>query len=129
MARWQWTLHTPVLSATWSGPLGAGIDHTVDLLVPQQAASLADADAEARVEIDGVDSLTTYAAVVQLLQSVPGVRRANVVAADPGSVTFASPYAAAPRDWSRRWTGWRTWCAAPAAPRGWSTASRRAEPR
>jgi Uncharacterized protein conserved in bacteria (DUF2066) len=85
----QWTLHTPLLSASWTGPLGAGIDHTVDLLVPQQATSLADADAEARVEIDGVDSLTAYAAVAQLLQSVPGVRRANVVAADPGSVTFA----------------------------------------
>jgi hypothetical protein len=84
----QWTLYTHAMSATWSGPLAAGIDHTVDLLVPQQASSLAEADAEASVEIDGVNSLAAYAEVERMLQSVPGVRRANIAAADAGSVTF-----------------------------------------
>jgi len=85
----QWTLYTPVLSASWTGPLAAGIDHTVDLLVPQQPGSLADADAEALVQVEGVGSLAAYAAVGQLLQSVPGVRRANIVAAEAGSASFA----------------------------------------
>jgi uncharacterized protein len=84
----QWSLYTHSLSASWSGPLGAGIDHTVDLLVPQRATSLAEADSDTRVEIDGVDSLDGYAALDQLLQSVPGVRRAGIVAADAHSVTF-----------------------------------------
>ena len=56
--------------------------------MPQPATSLADADATARVQIDGVNSLVAYAAVERLLQSTPGVRRANIAAADAGSVTF-----------------------------------------
>lgn len=84
----QWNLYTRALSASWSGSLADGIDHTVDLLVPQRGTSLAQADGEARVEIDGVNSLTAYAAVERLLQSVPGVRRANIAAVDTGSVTF-----------------------------------------
>jgi hypothetical protein len=84
----QWSLYTRAVSATWTGPLAAGIDHTVDLLVPQQGTSLAEADAQVRVQIDGVNSLAAYAAVERLLQSVPGVRRANIVAAEGGSVTF-----------------------------------------
>jgi hypothetical protein len=42
----------------------------------------------ARLRIEGVTSLTDYANVERLLQSVPGVRRANIAAADPGSGTF-----------------------------------------
>ena len=84
----QWTLYTRARSESWSGPLAAGIDHTVDLLVPQQGSSLAQAESEARVQIDGVNSLADYAAVERLLQSHPGVRRANIAAADRGSVTF-----------------------------------------
>ncbi|HXW73170.1 MAG TPA: DUF2066 domain-containing protein [Steroidobacteraceae bacterium] len=84
----QWILYTHALSASWNGSLAEGIDHTVDLLVPRPAASLAQADGEARVEIDGVNSLTAYAAVERLLQSVPGVRRASIAAVDSGSVTF-----------------------------------------
>jgi hypothetical protein len=84
----QWTLHTRALNRSWSGPLAAAIDHTVDVLVPQPATSLADADATARVQIEGVNSLIAYAAVERLLQSTPGVRRANIAAADAGSVTF-----------------------------------------
>ena len=84
----QWTLYTRAGSRSWSGPLAAAIDHTVDALVPPPGTSLADADATARVQIQGVNSLAAYAAVERLLQSTPGVRRANIAAADPGSVTF-----------------------------------------
>jgi hypothetical protein len=84
----QWTLYTHAHSSSWSGPLASAIDHTVDVLVPQPATSLADADATARVQIDGVNSLVAYAAVERMLQSTPGVRRANIAAADAGSVTF-----------------------------------------
>ena len=84
----QWTLYTRAGSRSWSGPLAAAIDHTVDALVPPPGTSLADADATARVQIEGVNSLAAYAAVERLLQSTPGVRRANIAAADPGSVTF-----------------------------------------
>jgi len=84
----QWTLYTHTSSESWNGPLGGAIDHTVDLLVPQQGASLAQAESSARVAIEGVSSLADYAAVTRLLQSVPGVRRANIVAADGGSVVF-----------------------------------------
>ena len=85
----QWTLYTHALSESWNGPLAAGIDRTVDLLVPQQqGASLAQAEAAARIEIDGVTSLNDYAAIGRLLQSAPGVRRANLAGADPGNVVF-----------------------------------------
>jgi uncharacterized protein len=84
----QWSLYTPAMSASWNGAMGAGIEHTVDLLVPQQGAAVAQAEGNASVEIVGVDSLAAYAEVQRLLESVPGVRRANIAAADGGSVTF-----------------------------------------
>ena len=84
----QWSLYTHAQTATWSGPLASGIDHTVDLLVPAQGTSLAEADAAAHVQVDGVNSLAAYAAVERLLESVPGVRRASIAAVDGGSVTF-----------------------------------------
>jgi uncharacterized protein len=84
----QWSLYTHARTESWNGTLAAAIDRTVDLLVPQQGASLAQAESDARVAIDGVSSLTDYAAVTRLLQSVPGVRRARVVAADGDSVVF-----------------------------------------
>jgi hypothetical protein len=84
----QWSLFTRVRSDSWSGPLAAGIEHTVDLLAPLQGTSLAEVESEAQVRVDGVNSLTDYANVERLLQSAPGVRRANVAAADGSSVTF-----------------------------------------
>jgi hypothetical protein len=84
----QWTLYTHSLSSSWNAPLGSAIDHAVDLLVPQQGTTLAETETEARLEVDGVDSLAAYAAVERLLQSVAGVRRASIAAAEPGSVTF-----------------------------------------
>ncbi len=84
----QWTLYTRAITSSWSGSLAAAIDHTVDVLVPQPATSLAEADAVVRVQIQGVNSLLAYATVERLLQSTPGVRHANVAAVDAVSVTF-----------------------------------------
>jgi hypothetical protein len=84
----QWSLFTRMRSDSWSGPLASGIDHSVDLLVPLQGTSLADVESDARVQVDGVNSLTDYATVERLLQGAPGVRRANVAVADGSSVTF-----------------------------------------
>src|SRR5437660_3717 len=84
----QWTLYTRSASEGWNGPLAAGIDHTVDLLSPQQGGSLAQAEATTRVRIEGVAELADYAAVQRLLESVPGVRRANIAAADANSAAF-----------------------------------------
>jgi hypothetical protein len=84
----QWTLYARAASESWTGSLAAGIDHTVDLLVPQQGTSLAQTDAETSVQIEGVTSLTDYAAVERLLQSLPGVRRANIAAAEGAGATF-----------------------------------------
>jgi hypothetical protein len=84
----QWTLYTRGSSSSWSGPLAAGIDHTVDVLVPQQGGGATQAEAEARVRIEGVTTLSDYATTQRLLQSVPGVRRANVAAADAAGISF-----------------------------------------
>ena len=86
--QWQWTLYTNFSSETWSGPLTAGIDSTVDLLAPAQGASLAQTEAEALIEIHGVAGLTEYATVERVLESVPGVRRANITEANDATVTF-----------------------------------------
>jgi uncharacterized protein len=85
----QWTLYVRGSSETWSGSLAAGVDHTVDHLVPQQAGSASQAESEIHVAVDGVRTLTDYASVTRLLQATPGVRRANLLGADAGSVTFA----------------------------------------
>jgi len=84
----QWTLYTRAQSQSWTGPLSAGIDRAVDFLAPPPGASGREVDAAARVRIEGVTRLADYAAVERLLQSVPGVRRAEVAEVDSGSVTF-----------------------------------------
>jgi hypothetical protein len=84
----QWTLYTRSVDESWSGPLASGIDHTVDVLVPSQGTSLAQTESAARVRIEGIGGLTDYVSVTRLLQSVPGVRRANLIAAYPDSLTF-----------------------------------------
>ncbi len=83
----QWTLYTRAQSPSWTGPLSAGIDHAVDLLAPPPGAA-GQAEVAARVRVEGVAGLTDYAAVERLLQSIPGVRRADVAEVDSGSVTF-----------------------------------------
>jgi hypothetical protein len=83
----QWTLYTRAQSETWTGPLSAGIDHAVDLEAPPPGAA-GEAAAPARVRVEGVAGLADYAAVERLLQSIAGVRRAEVAEVDAGSVTF-----------------------------------------
>jgi uncharacterized protein len=86
--QYQWTLHTGLSSQSWSGPLTAGIDGTVDQLAPAQGASLAQTEAKVLVEVSGVGTLTDYANVQRILESVPGVRGANIDRAGGNSVTF-----------------------------------------
>ena len=85
---WQWTLYTDFSSQTWTGPLTAGIDDTVDLLAPAAGAATASAPGETEVEIDGVSSLTDYANIEQMLGAVPGVSSANVRQVSGDSVLF-----------------------------------------
>jgi hypothetical protein len=87
-ANLQWTLHTNFSSESWSGPLAAGVNGAVDTMAPTQGGSLAQTEASARVEIDGVTTLADYANVERLLESMPGVRRANVGAASGNAVVF-----------------------------------------
>jgi len=84
----QWTLYTSFSSESWSGPPGVGVNGAVDNMAPAQGGSLAQIEAGARVEIDGVATLTDYANVERMLESAPGVRRVNVGAATGSVVTF-----------------------------------------
>jgi hypothetical protein len=84
----QWTLNTSFSSESWSGPLSAGINGAVDNMAPAQAGSLSQIEASARVEINGVATLTDYVNVQRLLESAPGVRRVNVGAARGNMVVF-----------------------------------------
>ena len=87
--QYQWTLYTSFSSQSWSGQLIAGIDGTVDQLAPAQGgASLAQTEARVELEVQGVATLTDYASVERILESVPGVRAANIARADGNSVTF-----------------------------------------
>ncbi|MGH8133075.1 MAG: DUF2066 domain-containing protein [Steroidobacteraceae bacterium] len=84
----QWTLYTRIATQSWTGPLTAGIEHTVDLLAPPPGAAPAQGEVPTRVRVEGVAGLSDYAAIERMLQSVPGVRRAEVAEVDAGSVTF-----------------------------------------
>ena len=87
--QYQWTLYTSFSSQSWSGQLAAGIDGTVDQLAPAQGgASLAQTEARVLVEVQGVATLSDYANVERILESVPGVRGANIARAGGNSVTF-----------------------------------------
>jgi hypothetical protein len=84
----QWTLYSRAAAQSWTGPLASGIDHTVDLLAPPPGVADSDAQSVARVRIEGVAGLGHYADVERLLQSIPGVRHAEVAELDSTSVTF-----------------------------------------
>jgi uncharacterized protein YkvS len=86
--QYQWSLYTNFSAQSWSGQLASGIDGTVDLLAPAQGASLAQTEARVLVEVDGVGSLLDYANVGRMLESVPGVRGANIERAGGNSVIF-----------------------------------------
>jgi hypothetical protein len=87
-AELQWTLYTRAASNSWSGPLAAGIDHTVDLLVPQQANTALQAETAVRVRIEGATTLADYTSLERLLRGMPAVRRVNIAAADAGGISF-----------------------------------------
>jgi hypothetical protein len=87
-AQVQWTLHTSFSSGSWKGSLAAGVDGAVDFMAPAQGGSLAQIESVARVEITGVTTLADYASVERILESIPGVRRANVGAASGNVAVF-----------------------------------------
>jgi uncharacterized protein len=84
----QWTLYARSASNSWSGSLAAGIDHAVDLLVPQQASAAAQTETQVRVRIEGATTLGDYTALERLLRGVPAVRRTNIAAADAVGISF-----------------------------------------
>jgi hypothetical protein len=84
----QWTLHTNFSSESWSGPLAAGVNGAVDTMASVQGGTVAQTEVGARIEVDGVTTLTDYANVERMLESVPGVRRVNIGAANGKVVTF-----------------------------------------
>jgi hypothetical protein len=85
---WQWTLYTNFSTQSWSGPLTAGIDNTVDALAPPPGAAAANASGETQIEIEGVSSLTDYANIELMLGAVPGVSNANVRQVSGDAVLF-----------------------------------------
>jgi Uncharacterized protein conserved in bacteria (DUF2066) len=85
---WHWTLYTDFTSRSWSGPLTAGIDDTVDLLAPPAGPAASSTVVEAQVEIEGVSSLADYANIELMLGAVPGVSKANLRQAAGDSVLF-----------------------------------------
>jgi Uncharacterized protein conserved in bacteria (DUF2066) len=87
-SEWQWTLYTDFTSRSWSGPLTAGIEDTVDLLAPPAGPAAANVPGETEVEIEGVSDLTDYANIELMLDAVPGVSKANVRQVEGDSVLF-----------------------------------------
>ena len=86
----EWTLYTPTATAVpgWTGPLAAGIDHTVDVLAPQPSGTMALPESTVHLRIEAVNTLTDYATVTRLLQATPGLRRVGVSLVTGTSATF-----------------------------------------
>jgi len=85
---WQWTLLTGLSTESWTGTFEAGIEGAADALARVQSTSLPLGDQDALVQVSGVSTLTDYASVERLLDSLPGVRRSGLEAADGATVTF-----------------------------------------
>ncbi len=85
---WQWKLYTDFSTQSWSGPLTAGIDDTVDSLAPPVGAAAANEPGQTEVEIEGVSSLADYANIELMLGAVPGVSAASVRQVTGDSVLF-----------------------------------------
>lgn len=85
---WQWRLYTDFTTQSWSGPLTAGIDDTVDLLAPPAGATAANAAGVTQVQIEGVSSLADYANIELMLGAVPGVSAANIRQVTGDSILF-----------------------------------------
>lgn len=85
---WLWTLHGPVASESWSGGIDSGVHGAADAFARSEGASFALTEAEALVAVDGVATLTDYAAVERLLDAVPGVRKVDLEEAAGTTVTY-----------------------------------------
>jgi len=86
--QWQWTLVTPLARETWTGALDAGVHGAVDILARAEQATASQPEAEALVEVAGVQSLADYAAVGRLLGAIGGVRRVAMEEASGTSIVY-----------------------------------------
>ncbi len=87
-SQWLWTLHSSLSSENFTGTLDAGVNGAVDALARSQGESQSLGEAEAIVQVRDVKSLSDYAAVGRLLDSVPGVRKSTLEEADGTTATF-----------------------------------------
>lgn len=87
-APWRWTLITPFIRRSFTGPVTAGIDGTVALLAPPPASS-ADRSAQVRLRINNVSTLADYAHIELVLAAIPGVSRADVSEVRGDTAVFA----------------------------------------
>src|SRR5262249_36020670 len=71
-----------------SRAVSGGLRHAVGGPAAPPGAGGGGAEAGARVRVEGVVGLGDFAAVERLLQSIPGVHRAEVAEVDAGSATF-----------------------------------------
>lgn len=85
---WQWTLHTPYATESWSGALDAGINGAVDAFTREQESSTY-GELETFVQVGGVTTLNDYAAVSRLLENIPGTRRVSIFETNGGTATFS----------------------------------------
>jgi hypothetical protein len=88
-AQWRWSLHSNLSSPSWSGPLTAGVDGTVDTLAPPLGAVAGGAgEGDTRIQVLGINGLTDYVSLERQLQSIPGVRHVRIAEAQGTQVTF-----------------------------------------
>jgi hypothetical protein len=87
-AAWQWTLLTGFSHESWSGNFELGINSTADALARVQGSTGPLPEAEALVEVRGVNGLTDYATLERMFAELPGVRRSGLEEAEGSTVTF-----------------------------------------
>ena len=86
--QWRWTLVTAFMRRTFTGPITAGIDGTVDLLAPSPQAASGEQAGEVRVHIEGIATLDDYARVELMLAAMPGVSRSDVARLGDDTAVF-----------------------------------------
>jgi len=86
---WRWVLTGQGISESWSGPLDEGVQGAADILSRGAVAIAAMPDQSLLVEFEGVPSLKEYARVAETLNSVTGVRSAQLAEAAGPRATFA----------------------------------------
>jgi hypothetical protein len=86
---YQWTLQTQYATENWNGALDAGVNGAVDALARVQDSAAPLAELEALIQVNGVTTLSDYAAVSRLLEGIPGTRRVNLAEVNGGAATFS----------------------------------------